>query len=247
MKKLISLLLIFSGLTAIFTGCADEASSVSESSGEIQRASRVSSSPIDPKIIGRWENESIGYIFDEDRKVSLIMDFSDMDIHFTSDGEFNKAGEIIGKDNITYDGKNLMVQYTGGEDISVIVNMERKDAENPDSFDGVYNLHGGMLIQYFAEMVGLTFEDALNDENITFEAEVKGENFVVTLENYCDYETLGNSLEMFSPYMNYVDESASAVKYSYKIDGDTLSLEYIDVEDTFTETYKKVEKTSTGE
>ena len=33
---------------------------------------------------------------------------------------------------------------------------------------------------------------------------------------------------MFSENMNYVDETATSVKYSYKIDGDTLTLTYID-------------------
>ena len=32
---------------------------------------------------------------------------------------------------------------------------------------------------------------------------------------------------MFSENMNYVDETATSVKYSYKIDGDTLTLTYI--------------------
>ncbi|MDE5570354.1 MAG: hypothetical protein K2I82_06855 [Ruminococcus sp.] len=239
MKKIISLLLVFSGLTASLTGCSG--SSVSDS-GSTSRKNRVSSAPIDSEIIGKWWNGENGYIFDENRKVSLVMDFSAMEINFTDDGQFNKAGEIIGGDDISYDGKNLMVTYISDSGIDIIVNMERKDDENLDSFDGVYNLHGGVLIQYFAEMVGLAFETVIEDENINIEAKIDGESFVLTLENYCDYETIGNSLEMFSQYMNYADTSADCVKYSYEIADDTLTMTYTADSSAPAEVYKRAEE-----
>lgn len=246
MKKIISALLATSLLLTVFTGCSDGKSSdsVSESSSQVQqKPKRISSSPIDQQIIGKWWNGSSGYIFDENRKVSIVTDFSSMEINFTSDGKFLKAGEIIEKDNIQYDGKNLMVKYVNPEDndISVIVNMERKDTENPDSFDGVYNLHGGLLIQFFAEMLGMTFEEVLDDENITLDAEIKGESFIVTLNNYCDYETKNGSLEMFSEYMEYLDENATSVNYNYTIDGDTLTMKYTADSSAPDEVYQRVE------
>lgn len=247
MKKIISALLAISLLSAVFTGCADGKSSdsVSENSSQVQeKPKRISSSPIDQQIIGKWWNGTNGYIFDENRKVSIVMDFSSMQINFTNDGEFLKAGEIIGKDNIQYDGENLMVKYINPEDndISMIANMKRKDAENPDSFDGVYNLHGGLLIQFFAEMLGMTFEEVLNDKDITLDAEIKGENFIVTLNNYCDYETKSGSLEMFSEYMEYIDENATSVNYNYTIEGDTLTMSYAVDSSAPDEVYQRVEE-----
>lgn len=239
MKRIISALLIITGLTASFTGCAKSADNSST------KESRISTALIDTEIIGKWWNGTNGYIFGDDRKVSLVMDFSAMNINFTSDGEFNKAGEIIGKDDIQYDGKNLMVNYktideNNMADVNIIISMERNDAENPDSFDGSYTIYGGLLMEYLAENVGISLTDIKKDDDIEFLAEVDGESLILTVENYCDYETVGNSIEMFSKYMDYIDESADSVKYDYKIDGDTLTMTYSGA--GLIETYERVEE-----
>lgn len=245
MKKIISALLVIAGLTASLTGCAESSkiSDVQNSSvQETTKAVRISTAPIDNEIIGKWWNGKSGYIFGEDRKVSLVMDFSAMNINFTSDGEFNKAGEIIGKDNISYDGNNLMVQYEIENDVNIILNMKRNDDENLDSFDGFYTIYGGLLMEYLAENVGLNLNDIKKGDDIEFLAEVNGESLILTVENYCDYETIENSLEMFSKYMNYVDESADAVKYDYKIDGNTLTMTFYVDDSEFDEVYERVEE-----
>lgn len=243
MKKIISTLLVIAGLTVSFTGCAESGKSESESLvQETTKEVRQSTAPIDTEIIGKWWNGANGYIFGEDRKVSLVMDFSAMDIHFTSDGQFNKAGEIIGKDDISYDGKNLMVQYKNGNDVNIIVNMQRSDAENPDSFDGSYTIYDGVLMQYLAENVGINLFDIKKDDDIEFLAEVDGENLILTVENYCDYETIDNSIEMFSKYMSYVDESADAVKYTYEIKDDTLTMTFLVDGSEYDEVYERVEE-----
>lgn len=245
MKRIISALLIIAGLTASLTGCTKSADNSSAQTST--RESRISTAPIDTEIIGKWWNGKNGYIFGEDRKVSLIMDFSSMNINFTSDGQFNKAGEIIGKDDIQYDGKNLIVNYktideNNMADVNIIINMERNDAENPDSFDGSYTIYGGLLMEYLAENVGISLNDVKKDDDIEFLAEVDGESLILTVENYCDYETLGNSLEMFSKYMHYVDESADAVKYNYEIDGNALTMTFYVNDSEFKEVYERVEE-----
>ncbi|MDE7364628.1 MAG: hypothetical protein K2N27_07075 [Ruminococcus sp.] len=245
MKKIISVLLATSLLVTVFAGCSEGNNSVSGNTSQVQeKPKRISTSPIDQQIIGKWWNGSNGYIFDENRKVSIVMDFSSMEINFTNDGKFLKAGEIIEKDNIQYDGKNLIVQYINPEtnDISILVNMERKDTENPDSFNGVYNLYGGLLIQFFSEMLGITFDEVLDDEDITLDAEIRGENFIVTLNNYCDYETKNGSLEMFSQYMEYLDENATSVNYNYTVDGDTLTMKYMADSSAPAEVYQRFEE-----
>ncbi len=249
MKRIISALIIIAGLTASLTGCAEsgentsDTSDVSESSvQETTKEVRKSTAPIDTEIIGKWWNGTNGYIFGEDRKVSLVIDFSSMDINFTSDGQFNKAGEIIGKDDISYDGKNLIVQYKSEDDVNVIINMQRNDAENPDSFDGSYTMYDGVLMQYLAENVGINLYDIEKGDDIEFLAEVDGESLILTVENYCDYETIGNSLEMFSKYLSYVDESADAVKYTYEIKDDTLTMTFLVDGSEYDEVYERVEE-----
>lgn len=236
MKKIIATFLAFAGITAALTGCSDKPESSS------QATVRKSTAPIDTAIIGKWWNGSSGYVFGEDRKVDLVMDFSAMDINFTSDGEFDKAGEIIGKDNIAYDGKELIVYYEIDGDVSKIVHLERKDEENPDSIDGSYTLYGGLLTEYFIGTVGLSIENIMNDDSISLSAEIDGESFILTLENYCDYETIDGSVEMFSPYISYVDENTDCVRYSYSVDGDTLNMKYAFDETAPDEVYTRVEE-----
>ncbi|MDE5936610.1 MAG: hypothetical protein K2G83_04305 [Ruminococcus sp.] len=69
----------------------------------------------------------------------------------------------------------------------------------------------------------------------------------VLLNDYCDYETNDNTLELFSEHMNYIDETATSVKYDYKIEDNSLTLNYIGAEDNTTEVYKKAEETKSGE
>lgn len=230
MKKTIALLLACAVILPVFTGCSGN----SENSADIPT--------VDTAIIGRWWNGTNGYVFGEDRKVDLIMDFSSMDINFTSDGEFNKAGEIIGKDSISYDGKELIVYYNTGEDISKIVHLERKDEENSDSIDGSYTLYGGLLTEYFIGTLGLSIENIMNDDSISLSAEVDGESFILTLENYCDYETVNGSVRMSSPYISYVDENTDCVIYSYIVDGDTLNMRYVADDTVPDEVYSRVEE-----
>ncbi|MCM1132582.1 MAG: hypothetical protein NC340_03830 [Ruminococcus flavefaciens] len=244
MKKLISLMLVFSGLSmSLLTGCSGE--SAPESSEEVSRQIRVSSTEIDPEIIGSWKNDYNGYIFDADHKVSLIMDFSAMGNYFTSDGDFQMAGGIMTKDeNITYDGTNLIIdrEYIDEDDnlpyYQILLSMTRTDEANPDSYDGTYVISTGACIITIANMVGMTFEEM---DNFTIEAEVKGDSFIITVKDYCDYETNSGTLELFSQYMNYNDESATSVPYSYKIEGDTLTLDFTAEDEVLSEVYQRVE------
>jgi len=79
---------------------------------------------------------------------------------------------------------------------------------------------------------------SISEENADIDAIVEGETVKLIINDYCSYETLsGNSLEMFSPDMDYVDDTATAVKYTYKVEGDTLTLTY---EDQEPQTYTRV-------
>lgn len=242
MKKLISVMLVF----MILTGCT------SMTDNQSKKISRVSSSPIDPEILGKWENESNGYYFSENRKVSLIMDFSAMGNYFTPEGDFQMAGGLMKKgQNIMYDGENLNVIYDYFDETDnasysqFLLCMKRTDEPNTESYDGSYTLLSGICFQIISDMIGMSIEDIINNVNV--EAEIRGESFIITVNDYCDYETNGNTLELFSEYMNYIDETATSVKYDYKIEDNSLTLNYIGTEENATEVYKKVEETNSGE
>lgn len=224
MKRNIAILLASAAVLALTCACTDRQPEVQEE--ESSRMERVSSSPIDPQIIGSWSDGTNGYIFKEDRHVSLPMDLSES-AHFNSDGTFTAEGIDIGKDGIEFDGSELNITYTQDEDgefdQTVILDMKRKDAANKDSFDGVYDIESGAYAEMICENLCIPLDKA------DLEASIDGGKFKITVNDYCWYETLdGDSLELFSENMQYVDENASSVKYTYKIDGDTLSLTYED-------------------
>lgn len=205
---------------ALAAGCSREPA-VKE---DPEKKVRVSSSPIDPEIIGTWENELCIYRFQEDRQVSLPMDFS-QSAHFEPDGSFVMDETVVGTDEIEFDGAELTVRHVYEEleedNELLLLNMKRKDGEtDKNSYDGVYDVLDGSYLDMISYNMGIS------KDRIKLEAEIDGDSLFFTVVDYCYYETLGDSLELFSEDMNYVDENANAVKYKYEIDGDSLTLTY---------------------
>ena len=79
----------------------------------------------------------------------------------------------------------------------------------------------------------------LSPEQTNVEVDVRGEEFDITVVNYCLYETNDGKLELFSENMDYVDENANSVFYEYSIEGDTLTMTYETGEE---EVYTKYEE-----
>jgi hypothetical protein len=223
MKKLIGILLAASLAGAAFAGCSEQEPQEERSMSMV----RVSSGKIDPEIIGEWSNGSSGYIFKEDRMVTLPMDFSAA-AHFNKDGSFSMETTTVSKDEIEYDGTALKVSHhydEAPEDPDILLlDMKRKDAANKDSYDGTYELLGGS----YRDMIAYNL--AIDTDKINVEAVVEGESLRFSVIDYCSYETNGGNLELFSENMNYVDENAHGLKYTYVIEGDTLTLTYEDSE-----------------
>ncbi|MBR2284193.1 MAG: hypothetical protein IJ874_07225 [Ruminococcus sp.] len=215
-------------LAVSLSSCSSTAESESTSS---QRAKRISSSPLDENLIGTWMDENHGYRFQDDRKVSLIADMSDT-LHFSGNSVYF-VSELDSVTDIEYDGTTLSIMFRYTDEVAQeygisdnssfeLVTLERRDDPDPDSFDGEYSFTGGA---YF-ENIAYTF--GLEAEAMTASAVIDGESFIVTVEDYSDYEILGNFIEMFSEELEYVDETATAVRYTYSIsdDGNTLTLTY---------------------
>lgn len=220
MRKIFAMIVAAAMAGTALAGCTDEVQ-VEESSSRVER---ISSSPIDPAIIGEWSSGANGYIFKEDRLVSLPIDFSSS-AHFNSDGSFSMETTTVEKDEIEFDGSSLRVSHSYGEaddsDI-LLLDMKRIGAADSSSYDGRYELLDGSYRDLLA------YNLAIDTEKIKVEAVVDGESLCFTVVDYCYYETLGNSLELFSENMNYKKNTDNAVKYEYKIEGDTLTLTYED-------------------
>lgn len=238
MKKLTAILLS----VLLLASCSDGSpQSSSETSGNSGHASRISSAPLNEELIGCWFGEATGYRFQEDRKVSLIMDFSSI-LHFTEDGSLVSDENKIPAEEIEIQDGNITAEYTDettGES-AVIVDMELiRSSENSDRpLDGIYNLSGGSCRSMIAQSL------SMEEQYIDIKVEIDGEKFNVTVSDYCDYETNGDLLELFSPHMNYVDPNATSVKYNFKIEDDVLTLTY---ESGETEVLERLETWGTDE
>lgn len=233
MKKITAFLIAAASVFCL-TACGDVQQPVEESS---EKPKRVSTSPIDPEILGTWMNDKIGYRFQEDRNVSLIMDESYY-VHFEGENLIVNA-MTLGSDSMSSEGDDLRFFYKyddaeTGEPAELDVLLMTRISGNGEGFDGTYRITGGVVGDDFASVVGLAAED------MDIEAEVDGESFLVTLKDYCMYETSDTSLDMFGDNVVMDDNDLDFIKYTYKIEGDTLTMTYTNDGSEMEEVYKKV-------
>lgn len=220
MKRITALILAAAMAGTALVGCSGK-----QTDGSSKEA-RVSVTDIDSAILGEWSSGANGYIFAEDRTVSLPIDFSSS-AHFNSDGTFSMETTKVGKEEIEYDGTALRVSHRydeaeeGQQDI-LLLDMKRTGAENKNSYDGEYELLGGS----YRDM--LAYNLAISTDKINVLAEIESEDLRFIVKDYCYFETNDGTLELFSENMNYVKHVDDSVKYTYKIDGDTLTLTYED-------------------
>ena len=230
MKKMIALLMAAAIAGTAVSGCSNKPKTEESSS----RTERISTEPIDTAILGEWSSGTNGYIFSEDRTVSLPIDFTSS-AHFNNDGTFSMESTTVKKDEIEFDGINLKVShnYEEAEDSQslLLLDMIRIGEENKSNYDGEYKLLGGTYLDMLA------YNLAIDAEKINVIAKVSGETLLFTVKDYCFFETKDNTLEMFSENMHYVKHVDDSVKYTYKIEGDTLTLTY---EDGAQEILKKI-------
>ena len=225
MRKILSALLICGVLSGCFCGCTlsetntTQESEISESS---ERAVRVSNAPLDEALIGTWQNGTSSFRFQKNRKVSLIIDFSSI-LYFKDDKSLVTAGTEFPADETSFDGKTLSVQhlYEESEEATDYMTLERTDNNtDKDNIDGEYKFLSGSYIGIVAGNLSIP------EDKLELMATVKDGKFTITASDYCDYEVNSGLLEMFSENMNYVDNDATSVKYSYEVQGDTLLLTY---------------------
>lgn len=216
MKKIIASLTAFLCIAG-FCSCAENTPSES--------SPRISTAPIDPEIIGTWTNDTSGYEFGENRKVTLIMDFSERG-HFTNDGAFQTLNALIPAENVEYDGSRLYCTTSNyseeyqEEVTSVLIDMERLDEPNMDTFDGEYKIYGGIATDLIARDLGI------GTNHLSFEGKIEGEKLYISIIDVFDFETIDGNVDFFSEYLVYADESADCLRYSYTIENDTLTMTY---------------------
>lgn len=220
MKKFLCVLISAFCLTGCLCSCSDEKES-SESS-----SIRISTAPLDEKLLGDWYNGTAGYRFGDNRKIGLIYNFSDRG-HFTADGALQTANALIPKENVSYDGKKIYAtndaynEEVGQVLTSVLIDMDRVDGENPDTLDGEYTINGGIIVDV------LTKELGISAENLLFEGIVDGETLIITIVDAFDYEIVDGKIEIFSNIIQGIPD----MDYTYAIDGDTLTMTYANTED----------------
>lgn len=230
MKKFLCILLS----AVCLGGCLCSCSKEKESSDSV--SVRISTAPLDEKLIGNWYNGTAGYRFGENRKIGLIYNFSSRG-HFTADGALQTANALIPKENVSYDGKKIFatnVAYNEevGQDLeSVLIDMDRVDGENPDTLDGKYIVNGGIIVDV------LTKELGIGAENLSFEGIVDGETLIITIVDAFDYEIVDGKIEIFSNIIQGIPD----MDYTYSIDGDTLTMNYVGMDDMPAEVYNRFE------
>lgn len=230
MKKFLSVLVSVFCLAGCLCSCSDAKES-SESS-----SMRISTAPLDEKLLGEWYNGMAGYRFGENRKISLIYNFSDRG-HFTADGALQTANALIPKENVSYDGKKIYAtndaynEEVGQVLTSVLIDMDRVDGENPDTLDGEYTINGGIIVDV------LTRELGIGAENLSFEGIVDGETLIITIVDAFDYEIVDGKIDIFTNIL----QGAPDTSYTYTIDGDTLTMNYTNAENMPEEVYTRFE------
>lgn len=228
MKKL----LILSAACIFLTGCSSSA----DSSSSVPENTRVSVTPIDQNIIGSWTNGMSGYRFHDDRKVSLLMDYSGV-ISFGDDFSLIAGDTTVPTENTSYDGTTFSAIMSSEGEITEMLTMTRTDEStaDPNDISGQYYFRSGVLAQSIVQPMGIEPEQAI----IIADIDTAADTFEVTLMDYCEFETNDGLLELFSPNFHYVDENADSISYSYTIDGDTLTMVYSGTDQT--ETYTRTE------
>lgn len=230
MKKFLCVLVSVFCLTGGLCSCSDgDGSSPSVSI-------RVSTAPLDENLLGEWYNGAAGYRFGENRKISLIYNFSGRG-HFTADGCLQTANALIPAENVSYDGKKIYAtndaynEEVGEVMTSVLIDMDRVDGENPDTFDGEYTINGGIIVDV------LTKELGINAEFLSFEGIVDGETLIITIADAFDYEIVDGKIEIFSNII----QGMTDMDYTYVIDDDTLTMDCVSIENMPSEVYTRFE------
>lgn len=234
-------ILLFSAALLCTVGLCSCSDRKSDESSQGSPSPRVSTAPLDKELLGTWMNDYTGYRFGENRKVSLIVDFSE-NAHFTADGEFQTMNALIPKENIDYDGKRIYITNTAyseeySEDLtSVLIDMERLDGENPDSFDGYYHIYGGVATDVLAQQLGFA------PQYLNFEAEIDGEKLTIYMIDCFDYEISDGKLDIFSDLLVYASPDDNALSYDYNIELDKLTMTFDGFDEVSTEVYYRVDE-----
>ncbi len=220
MKKTLTAIIAFCGIAAALTSCGDKP--VYDENG-----SRTSNGKIDSALVGTWSNGSSGYRFKDDGKASLVMDFSSV-MGFEEDGSFNASGQHLDKDKIIVNDDTIRIytDYTDPEtqeetEVDFVV-MKCKGDIDTETYNGTYEVLSGGLTDFIASRLNVT-PDILN-----IEADFSDDAVMINVIDFLDYDAEDGTLKMFNPNIAYVNEEVEGLNYTYAIDGDNLTMTYVD-------------------
>lgn len=181
-------------------------------------------------IVGRWEMSDFtdseisvgGLEFKKDGKGSMYMDTSSI-LH--ADGKKIQVGEsdqsfVFEEDYIDYDKKNLKIEISGQD----MLTLERNDDKgSDDNYDGEYQLKSGVL---YDTIVGGIAKDAGKEADINVYITFDGSRSEVTFVDIFDYTAKKGKLEI-SGYASFIggeEADGKPVSADYSIKGDTLTV-----------------------
>ena len=146
----------------------------------------------DGVLIGRWEGADADIEFKENGLVSLEYDISEM-MMINDDGTFMLSGDTYSQEYVSYDGTTLTVltKPEEGEEQTELIKLVRKGDPDPVSYDGIYYIDNDYLKERLA---GVLSGDEVADLDV--EMKIKNGNFIIYLEDFCEYTQNGDVLEL---------------------------------------------------
>ena len=225
MKKILIALTLCLSLPCIYS-CSDKpqesaSSEIAETSSETVSESAPDRTVNDYEngiLVGQWKNEQTNIItFNEDGSVDSIMDVSAV-IHFTENKTLMLDKNEIASDFINYDGSTLDVSYVNeetGEKIQLLL-LERKNKENQDNFNGIYELKGGQLYDSLSANIktkksGSSLDLIINDSSC-----------LLYVNNTCSYSQDGDIIDFTG--INAPFKTQKHGDCYFVLDGDTLTI-----------------------
>lgn len=168
-------------------------------------------------LVGRWKGSEADIVLQENGKVSAEFDISEI-MMIEKDGIFMLNGEEY--PNVEYDGKTLTIMTNAeeGKESIEFLTLSRIDEENPDSYDGLYEIETELFKEKIAGIV-------ISDETANFDVQIRIRygKFIICLPDFCEFTQNGDELSLTLPDGldgSFADELSSS---TFVLDGNTVT------------------------
>lgn len=187
-------------------------------------------------LVGEWTDYNFDAVLGEDGSISVERDLSEL-LYYMPDGTLMADGYELPAANTKSDNGTLTVTgdiTDSGDDSTVLLEMKRVGdtaAENPEIFDGIYEITGGTLKERIAD------EYAGGSES-TLDIVLDRGSCEMRIENVGSYTQKGDELTLTGDKLTeagYSPERTAGLYFVLENDGATLHFA-----DGTVETFKKI-------